>query len=259
MKRIAFFVYGVTSHGMFLLVYAALGFFVTGQFLPRTIDGPTGLSGGPAAMVNTLLLLSFGVPHSVMARPGFKAWWTQIIPKPIERSTYVLISNLLVLAMMAFWQPIESVVWHVQSQPLAGLIWSLSAIGWLLVPLSSLLINHFDLLGTRQVWLYMQGKAYSHLPFASPLLYRIVRHPLYVGWLLAFWATPYMTVGHLQFAGILTAYILIAIRFEERDLLDQHGERYAKYRREVPMLIPSGRRPQPNHAAEAPVRHEPAL
>ena len=173
-----------------------------------------------------------------MARPGFKAMWTRIVPEPIERSTYVWISNVLVAILIWQWQPIDVVVWDV-SAPVARLaLHALFAAGLLLVPLASLMIDHFDLFGTRQVWLHLRGRAYRSLPFRTPILYRWVRHPLYVGWMVFFWATPTMTAGHLLFAGSLTAYMLIAARFEERDLVRFHGEKYASYRRQVPGFIP---------------------
>jgi protein-S-isoprenylcysteine O-methyltransferase Ste14 len=172
-----------------------------------------------------------------MARPGFKRWWTRIVPEPAERSTYVLFSSLLLVALFVYWQPMGGVIWSVQDPLAQGLIYGIFALGWLTVLVATFLINHFDLFGLRQVWLYLVGKPYTHLEFGTPWLYRHVRHPLYVGWFMAFWATPHMTAAHLLFAVATTAYILIAIRFEERDLQQFHPE-YAEYRRQVPMLIP---------------------
>jgi protein-S-isoprenylcysteine O-methyltransferase Ste14 len=185
-----------------------------------------------------LLLALFAVPHSVMARPAFKRWWTQFVPKPIERSVYVLIANLSVMLLMWQWRPIRPNVWDVQHPAGRALAYGLFAAGWLLVPVASLMINHFDLFGVRQVWLHLKGRPYTVLPFRTPLLYRLVRHPLYVGWITAFWATPTMSAGHLLLAGVWTAYMLVAIPIEERDLSDAFGEKYEQYRRSVPALVP---------------------
>jgi protein-S-isoprenylcysteine O-methyltransferase Ste14 len=173
-----------------------------------------------------------------MARPAFKRWWTRFVPKPVERSTYVLFSSLALIALFVYWQPIGGVIWNVQDPIGRAVLYGLFAFGWGLVLLATFLINHFDLFGLRQVWLYLRGKEYRPLNFGTPALYKIVRHPLYVGWFFAFWATPSMTVAHLFFALLTAAYILIAIRFEERDLLAEHGARYSEYRKQVPMLVP---------------------
>jgi protein-S-isoprenylcysteine O-methyltransferase Ste14 len=238
MTRITYFTYGVLCHVMFLLVYAYFAGFVTNQLVPKSIDSPAAGPIQTAIAVDLLLILLFGVQHSVMARPTFKRWWTRFIPTPIERSTYVLISNILVILMVWLWIPIPAPVWDVQIPALRWGIWTLCAAGWVLVPAASLLINHFDLFGTRQVWLHLKGQAYSHLPFRTPLLYRFVRHPLYVGWIMAFWATPTMTLGHLIFAIAMTGYILIALRFEERNLVEAFGQLYVEYQRQVPGFIP---------------------
>lgn len=246
MRRIAFFAYGLSAHLMFLAVYAYLIGWTTNLIIPRTIDRPASGDLWIAALVNFLLLLTFGVQHSVMARRAFKRWWTQYVPEPIERSTYVMISNLLMILMFVCWRPMPSIVWHVERQAVRCVIWAVALSGWLLVPAASLLINHFDLFGTRQVWLHLKGKRYTQPPFRTPWLYRLVRHPLYVGWLIAFWATPTMTLGHLLFAAVQTAYILIAIRFEERDLRELHGEAYEAWRWKTGMLLPRpAAEPQP--------------
>jgi len=177
-----------------------------------------------------------------MARQGFKNWWTQFVSKPIERSTYVLFSSLCLIALFYLWQPIGGTIWNITNPTGVAILYALFASGWLLVLVTTFLLNHFDLFGLRQVWLYLRGKAYTQLTFATPGPYKYVRHPLYVGWLLAFWATPTMTMTHMVFALITTAYILIAIQFEERDLVDIHGKVYADYRRQVPMLLPFTRR-----------------
>jgi methanethiol S-methyltransferase len=240
MKRFSFFIFGVHCHGLFLIVFAYMAAFVGNLFVPKSIDsGGEGTVSALAVGINLLLLAAFSVPHSVMARPAFKRWWTQFVPAPIERSVYVFVSCILMIALLVFWQPITLVVWDFGHPVARGAMWAMFAAGWLLIPLASLMINHFDLFGTRQVWLHLRGREYTHLPFRTPMLYKIVRHPLYVGWMIAFWATPTMTVGHLLFAVTLTAYMLIAIPVEERDLVEAYGKTYVNYRRRVPGLIPS--------------------
>lgn len=240
MQRIVFFLYGVFCHVLFLVTYALLAAFVGNLVLPHTIDGPaTGGSIGLDIVIDVALVLAFAVQHSVMARPAFKRVWTRVIPKPIERSTYVLAANLVTLLLIWQWQPIPIVLWQV-THPVGW--WVCTAgfmLGWLSVPAVSLMINHFDLFGTRQVWLHLQGKEYTPLPFRTPLAYAWVRHPLYVAWALAFWATPVMTVGHLIFAGMLTVYMGLAALVEERDLIAHFGEAYRDYRRRVPMFVPA--------------------
>ncbi|MBX3417117.1 MAG: isoprenylcysteine carboxylmethyltransferase family protein [Pirellulaceae bacterium] len=239
-KRISFLVYGVTCHLMFLGVYAWLALFIgnLGFGLITTVDGEPGIPFGWATVINTCLVLAFVVPHSVMARPAFKRWWTRFVPKPIERSTYVLVSNLLMINLLWNWQPMGGVIWNITNPVGRGIMYGLFLLGVLLVPVVSLMISHFDLFGTRQVWLYFRGREYQHLPFRTPLAYRFVRHPLYLGWMLFFWAAPTMTVAHLLFAGLTTAYMLAAIPIEERDLVDHFGEKYLKYRHQVGALIP---------------------
>jgi protein-S-isoprenylcysteine O-methyltransferase Ste14 len=240
MHRLFFFVFGVLSHLMFLAVFAYMLGFVANVGVPKSIDGPAVAGGSTAAAiaVNLLLLAAFTVPHSVMARPGFKRWWTTIVPTPIERSVYVYIANLFMIALLMFWEPMPAVLWDIEQPAARTAIWILFAAGWLLVPLASLMINHFDLFGTRQVWLYLRQKAYTSLPFRTPWLYRYIRHPLYVGWITAFWATPTMTAGHLLFAATMTAYMLIAIPLEERDLKAHFGKEYIAYKQRTGGLIP---------------------
>ena len=240
MQRKLFFVYGVLSHTMFLVVYAWMAAFV-GNFgfgLIRTIDSAPSGSFPSALAINAVLIALFGVQHSVMARPTFKQRWTRYVPQPIERATYVLISNLLMILLMWQWRPMGIVIWDVQAPAARIALHALFAIGWLMVPAVSLLINHFDLFGTRQVWLHLRGREYESLPFRVPLFYKVVRHPLYIGWIIAFWATPTMTAGHLLFAGYMTAYMGVAALFEERDLIAYFGAQYEDYRRRVPMFIP---------------------
>jgi len=240
MKRLIFFAYGVLCHLMFLAVFTYMALFVGNLFLPHSIDTPVaGTTTAAAVTINMLLLALFAVSHSVMARPGFKQAWTRIVPKPIERSTYVLVSNLVCILLMWKWRGIDTIVWDIQHPGLRAAMWALFAIGWSLVPMVSLLINHFDLFGTRQVWLYLMGQDYQPLPFREPLFYKRVRHPLYIGWAIAFWAIPTMTVGHLLFAGVLSGYMMIAAVIEERDLIAHFGKQYSEYRSRVPMFVPS--------------------
>ena len=241
-RRIAVFLYGLVCYAMFFgtLLYA-VG-FIGNLFVPKSIDSAPQVPLLQALLINVLLLGIFAVQHSLMARPFFKERWTKIVPKEAERSTYVLFSSLALILMFWQWQPMGGVIWDVQDPVARGLLLSLFGFGWLLVLASTFLINHFDLFGLRQVTLYLLGKEYTRLPFKTPGLYRFVRHPLYVGWLFTFWATSTMTAAHLVFALATTAYILIAIQWEERDLVGEHGKAYEDYRRNVPMLIPSGKK-----------------
>jgi methanethiol S-methyltransferase len=241
MKRVLAFVYGVVCYGVFFatLLYA-IGFL--GNFgVPKSIDsGPQG-SIVTALVIDAALLALFALQHSIMARAWFKRAWTRVVPAPAERSTYVLFSSVALLVMFWQWRPIGGVVWKVEDETLKTLIFSCYAIGLLIVLLSTFALNHFDLFGLRQVYLYLRGRPYTALVFRTPFFYRYVRHPLYLGWLLSFWSAPVMTAAHLMFAVMTTAYILIAIRFEERDLIAVHGENYVTYRKQVPMIIPSVR------------------
>jgi protein-S-isoprenylcysteine O-methyltransferase Ste14 len=238
MKRIVAFSYGTLCYLAFLasFVYAVL--FIGNIGLSRTLDGEATVGFWQALLINTLLLGLFAVQHSVMARPAFKRWWTRFVPRPVERSTYVLFSSLALLLLFSAWQPMGGTLWDVRHPLGRGVIYTLFAGGWLLVLVATFLINHFDLFGMRQVWLYATHRPYTPLEFKTPGLYRYVRHPLYVGWLLTFWATPTMTAAHLVFAIATTAYILIAIQLEERDLAGIHGSAYEAYRQKVPMLVP---------------------
>jgi methanethiol S-methyltransferase len=239
MNRIVAFIYGSLCYVVFLATFLYAIAFIGNIGPIRTIDGEATAPFGQALLINTLLLGLFAVQHSVMARPAFKRWWTRIVPKPVERSTYVLFSSLALLLLFHAWQPMGGTIWDVGDPITRGTIYGLFAGGWLLVLVATFLINHFDLFGMRQVWLYLKGLPYTQLKFKTPGLYRYVRHPLYVGWLLTFWATPTMTAAHLVFAIATTAYILIAIQLEERDLVDIHGPAYEAYREQVPMLVPS--------------------
>lgn len=239
MKRSAFFLYGVVGHLGFLATYAILAAFV-GNLVPAvSMDSRSSSGSLPLAVaVNLGLILLFGLQHSIMARPAFKAVWTKIIPPPIERSTYVVVSCCVTLLLIWQWKSIDAVMWDVQHPAGRVLLQGLFLVGWVMVPVVSLMINHFDLFGTRQVWLHLLGRDYESLPFRTPSLYGRIRHPLYVGWTIAFWATPTMTLGHLLFAIGMTVYMLIAVVFEERDLIAHFGHQYNEYRRRVPMFVP---------------------
>jgi methanethiol S-methyltransferase len=237
MKRWIVLLYGVVSYVLFLAVFLYAVGFIGGFATPTRLDGPVTTPLGFAALVNALLIAVFGLQHSVMARPGFKRWWTKLVPTSVERSTYVLASNLALGLLYWQWQPMGSMVWDLQDPRAKAACWALYAVGWVTVLITTFLINHFDLFGLRQVWLAFCGRPYTSLPFVMPGPYRYIRHPLYVGWLLTFWATPTMTAAHLVFAAGMTAYILVAIRLEERDLVDAHPG-YAAYREAVPMFVP---------------------
>ena len=235
--RITILLYGVASYAVFFATFLYAVGFVGNFWVPKTIDGTPSVPLAQALLTNLALLSLFAVQHSVMARPAFKRWWTRFVPEPAERSTYVLFSSVALIALFALWEPMGGVVWSVESPVARALVHAVYAAGWLLILVATFLINHFDLFGLRQVWLHARGVAYQPLRFGTPWLYRHVRHPLYVGWLLAFWAAPTMSAAHLVFALTTTAYILVAIQFEERDLVAAHPE-YAGYQRDVPMLVP---------------------
>ena len=236
--RITAFVYGVLCYLAFVASFLyAVGFL--GNFgVPKSIDSGRQMPFTLALAVDAALLGLFALQHSVMARPWFKAAWTRIVPVAVERSTYVLFSSVALFLLFWKWQPMGGVIWNAKSASVHLFLNALYAIGWLVVLATTFLIDHFDLFGLRQVWLNSMGRPYTALGFRTPGPYRYVRHPLYVGWLLVFWSAPVMTAAHLVFALATTAYILIAIQFEERDLESVHSE-YAEYRRRVPMLIPS--------------------
>jgi protein-S-isoprenylcysteine O-methyltransferase Ste14 len=239
MGRVGIFIYGVVCYVMFLGVFLYAFGFVTGWWVPKTLDSPAvTVSFWTSMVANAALLLIFGLQHSVMARPTFKRWWTRIIPPAAERSTYVLMSNLCLIALFIAWQPLPAVVWNVHNTVGRIALWALCIGGWFMVLVTTFLINHFDLFGLRQIWLHLRGREYTHLHFATPLIYKHIRHPLYVGWITAFWATPTMTLGHLLFAAITTAYILVAIVFEERNLVEYHGSAYQDYRERTGKLLP---------------------
>jgi protein-S-isoprenylcysteine O-methyltransferase Ste14 len=241
MKRTLIFLYGLASYAVFFATFLYAVGFIGNVGVPKTLDSPRDTGIGNALLIDLGLLALFAVQHSVMARPAFKRWWTRIIPPAAERSTYVLFSSLALILLFYLWQPLGGSIWSMTSPAGVTTMYVLFAAGWALLLYVTFLIDHFDLFGLRQVWLELRGKPYSAVPFVTPWLYRQVRHPLYIGWLMIVWATPAMTVSHFVFAAMCTAYILVAIRFEERDLIRFHPE-YEEYRRRVPMLLPFGRR-----------------
>jgi protein-S-isoprenylcysteine O-methyltransferase Ste14 len=238
LKRLMFFLYGLTCYVIFLGTFLYAIAFVGGFFVPRQLDGPLETSVPAAVAIDCVLLTIFAVQHSVMARKWFKERWTQIIPWAVERSTYVLCASGALLLLFWQWRPIGMEIWSIENPMARAVLWTLFAAGWGTVLVVTFLINHFDLFGLRQVWLPLIGKPYTRISFRTPAPYRFVRHPLYFGFLLAFWMTPTMTAAHLMFALATTAYIVIAIQFEEKDLVAEHGKSYENYRRTVPMLIP---------------------
>jgi methanethiol S-methyltransferase len=240
MTRCLAFVFGLASYaiGLASLVYA-VG-FTTGLVVPKTVNTGVATSIGVAITIDVLLIGLFAAQHSIMARQGFKSWWTRIVPKPVERSTYVLFSGLALMTLMWQWRPINVVVWSLSDPVLANALTSLSLLGWLLAVASTFLINHFELFGLQQITNNIAGSDMPVPRFMTPLFYKVVRHPLYSGLLIAFWATPTMTAGHLLFASLTTAYILGGITLEERDLIELFGEDYRRYQRRVPKLFPSG-------------------
>jgi protein-S-isoprenylcysteine O-methyltransferase Ste14 len=244
MKKLAIFAYGVLSYvlSMATLVYAAG--FMGNLWVPKSIDAAPTAPLGQALLINLCLLAVFAVQHSVMARASFKRWLTRFIPAAAERSTYVLASSLALILLFALWEPMGGVVWDVQSPLAQGGIYALYGLGWLVIVASTFLINHFDLFGLRQVWLNLVGREYSPVQFKLHSLYRYVRHPLYVGFFIALWATPTMTIAHLVFSVMCSAYILFGTRLEERDLRRFHPE-YVAYERAVPGFVPrvGGKRP----------------
>lgn len=242
MTRSLYLVFAVAAYAVFFATFLYLiGFVANLTGLPRTIDFGPAATVPVATAIDLGLIALFGLQHSVMARPAFKRAWTRTVPEPIERSVYVLTASLLLILLMALWHPVFGDLWRVEGG-FALVLWALCGLGWGLVLLSTFLLNHFELFGLRQAYFHLRGRLAGPAQFRQPLLYRIVRHPLYLGFVIAFWATPAMSWGHLLFAAGMTAYILIAIPIEERDLVTALGPAYADYQRRVGALVPGARR-----------------
>jgi methanethiol S-methyltransferase len=250
-KRTVVFAYGTITYAITLGIFAYAAGFIGNFGVPKAMDSGREVPLIRAIALDALLLGVFAIQHSVMARGWFKRWLTRFIPQAAERSTYVLASCVLMILLFWEWQPIGGTVWNVENSALRAALYGLYTAGWILLLLVTFLINHFDLFGMRQVWYFLRGREMPPLRFVTPGPYKLVRHPLYVGWFTIFWATPTMTVAHLLFAVLTSAYILVAIQFEERDLVANHGRPYAEYRKQVPMLIPrlSGKEPLGPRAA----------
>jgi len=238
MKRIAILLYGVIVYFIFFTTFLYLIGFVGDLFVPKSLDGELSVPLWQALLTNFSLCALFGLQHSIMARPAFKQWWTKIIPEPMERSTYVLFTSMALIIMFIFWQPMGGILWSVENQTLNIILYSIFATGWLLVLVSTFVINHFDLFGLRQVWLNFRQKPYSPLKFQVHSLYKVVRHPIYLGMVLALWSAPIMSVSRLVLALLLTGYIFIGISYEERDLKTVFGDNYRDYMKIVPKLFP---------------------
>lgn len=245
LTRLLVLLYGMACYAVFFGTFLYAIGFVSGLLVPKHIDNGTAGDPGTALLVDVALLGLFAVQHSGMARPGFKRWWTRIVPEPIERSTYVLLSSLALVALFRYWQPLPAIIWDAGDGIARTAVLALAAVGWLTVLAGTFMINHFDLFGLRQVWRYSRQHREdgSLAPFVTRAFYRIVRHPLMLGFLIAFWAAPTMTLGHLLFALATTGYILVAVKFlEERDLIAQYGDTYRDYQRRVSMILPVPKR-----------------
>ena len=238
MGKFVALMFGVASYFVFFGTFLYAIGFVSNFFVPKSIDSGSAGDITSALLINIVLLTVFGLQHSIMARPEFKRVWTKIVPQTIERSVFVLFASLALILVFWQWRPMTGVIWSVDNHFGRAALWLIFAIGWLTVLLSTFMINHFELFGLRQVYLNSRGMSDSEMNFQTRALYRFVRHPIMLGFIIAFWATPHMTTGHLLFAAVTTAYILVAVQFEERDLVDHHGETYREYQRKVSMLLP---------------------
>ncbi|HAL55218.1 MAG TPA: hypothetical protein DCP63_01750 [Bacteroidetes bacterium] len=238
MKRALFFMYGVACYLIFFATFLYAVGFLGNVLVPKSVD--TGLQGGESNgwLIDIVLLSLFAIQHSVMARQGFKKWWTRLVPKPIERSTYVLFSSLALIALFWYWRPISDITWNVRGSIGGTVLTATYFLGWGIVLFGTFLINHFNLFGLHQVYMTLRNRELAPPQFVKPFFYRIVRHPLMVGFIIAFWSTPLMTVGHLLFAFASTGYILVAIQLEEKDLVRFHGQEYVQYQKEVSQIIP---------------------
>lgn len=239
MAGIAAFAYGLICYLIFFATFVYAIGFVGNLFVPKSVDtGTPAETLSEGLIINIVLLGIFGLQHSIMARPGFKRAWKRIVPEPVERSTFVLFSSLALILLFWQWRPMPGLLWNIENEAGRIVLWAVFFLGWGIVLLSTFLINHFDLFGLRQVYLYQKGVEYKTIGFRTPMLYKMVRHPIMLGFIIAFWATPTMSNGHLLFAIVTTVYILVAIQFEERDILKVHGPDYEKYRKQVSMILP---------------------
>jgi len=238
MGKFIAFLYGLAAYVVFFVTFLYAIGFVSGQAVPKTIDTGAAAPAIEALIVNLLLMSVFAIQHSVMARKQFKQWWTQYVPASVERSTYVLFSSLALILLFWQWRPMPAVVWQIDNPQLAMAVTGLAFVGWLIVLTSTFLINHFELFGLHQVASNLTGRPMPEPHFKTPLFYKFVRHPIYLGFIIAFWAAPTMTIGHLLFAAVTTAYIFVGILLEEHDLIEVFGDEYRRYRERVSMLVP---------------------
>lgn len=238
MKRWIVFLYGIFSYLMFLGVFLYAVGFIGNLWISNSLDSEPSIGFWAALGIDVGLLLLFAVQHSVMARPVFKKWLTRYIPESAERSTYILLSNVAMILIFAFWQPLGGTIWSIENQLVSNFVYGIYFFGWLFLLVSTFGICHFDLFGLRQIWLFLNNKPYTYHEFNVSVLYSMVRHPIYLAWSIIIWATPTMTMSHLVFAAGYTLYILVAIRFEERDLVGAFGQQYRDYRKQVPMMVP---------------------
>jgi protein-S-isoprenylcysteine O-methyltransferase Ste14 len=238
------FIYGIVAYALFVVSFVYAIGFVGNLVVPKSVDSGTVIGAWTALIIDAVLLTLFALQHSGMARRGFKRWLTRFIPEPIERSTYVLCASVVLLLLYALWRPIPNTIWNVATPAAVTALWVLFGLGWTIVFISTFMIGHFDLFGLKQVWLNMMGRTRNADTFRMPAFYKIVRHPIMLGFLIAFWATPFMSAGHLLFAIATTGYILIAVQLEERDLIAAHGDDYLRYRQQVPAFVPIPKRAQ---------------